>query len=1086
MRKRLLMLAGTFVLLANTVFAQTVQVSGKVTDERGDAASGVSVTEKNTRNGTTTNASGNFTLQVRTNATLVFSSIGYTTKEVAVGSSTTINVSLVVSTEAISEVVVTSYGIKREKKALGYAVATVDAKSLEQRSESDVVRLLNGKAPGVDILNSSGMSGSGTNIIIRGVSTITGSSTPLFIVDGVPFDASTNAQTSFVYGNTTSSRFLDLDPNNIESISVLKGLSATTLYGELGRNGVVLVTTKNGSSRKINNKTEVSVTQSVFVNKVSNLPDYQQLYGGGFDQSVGLAFFSNWGAAFTDPPIKVTHPYDRTALHVALPQFNRTPGANNDNIYEFKPYNSVERFFRSGIIQNTSVGIQSGTANSNFNASYSYTDDQGFVPGNNLYKNNFGLGGNVKLANGLTVGGTFNYATTDLKSPPTSTSFGSNPTVSSVYGNLIYTPIAVNLMGGPEDGDNYLPWENPLDKSSIYYRGNNDIQNPIWTVNNSFTGQKINRIYGNVRLGYAITSNLNISYRIGYDYYTDYNFFSQNKGGTVGADLIYRRGIHRTINGHNTIWDHSVLMDWNKKLNGGFRVNVDAGVNSQDRAYAQTGMRSTQQLVYGLFDHSNFIISENRTEAGGDPDYKSRQLALGAFAQGTLSYNDYVYLTLGGRNSWTSNLEKDNRSLFYPSSSLSFIPTSAFEAFKGSRMVNYLKIRGGYATSANFGSPYRTRPVLNISTNVFEDRVGTVLNSNSISNRLPNSKLKPELIGEIEVGVEGKFVNNRISLDLTFYRRLSEDQILDRDLDPSSGFTVQSINAGTVQNKGIELGLGGTVIRNKDWRWQLDANFTLNRSKVSHLPDDIKQIVVDGFSNEGLFAINGQPLGVIQGSYVQKIDPKTLQFSTEPLVGERLVSPGGDYVASSGIGIIGNPTPDFKLAGISTLEYKGFSFRMQWDWTQGGDMMAYTPGTLVGRGLTKDTDFDRLLPLILPGVQADGTPNTVQISASQAYFNNWSGFFGLGDLIVYDATNIRLREASVSYALPAEVLKKTPFGALSLTVSGQNLWYNAPNFPKYVNFDPETSSLGVSNVRGLEYLTGPTSRRIGASLRVTF
>jgi TonB-linked SusC/RagA family outer membrane protein len=1085
MRKRLLLLAGICFLLAQTVWAQTVEVSGRVTDDKGEPVAGASVTEKGTRNGTTTNAGGNFKIQVKSGATLVFSSVGFTTKEAAV-TGNTVNVSLATATETISEVVVTSYGIRREKKALGYAVATVDAKALEQRPESDVVRLLNGKAPGVDIGNTSGMSGSGTNIIIRGVSTITGSSTPLFVVDGVPFDASTNPQASFVYGNTTSSRFLDLDPNNIENISVLKGLSATTLYGELGRNGVILITTKTGTNKRTNNKMEVSVTQSVFMNKVANLPEYQQNYGGGFDQSVGLTFFSNWGAKFTDPPLKVSHPYDRTALHVAFPQFNQTAGAGNDIIYEFKPYNSVERFFRTGIIKTTSVGIQTGNQNSSFSASYSYTDDEGFTPGNQLFKNNFSVGGNVRLSNKMTVGGTFNYATTDYKSPPTSTSFGSNPSVSSVFGNLIYTPIAVNLMGGPEDGNNWLPWENPLDKSSVYYRGNNDIQNPRWTVKNGFTGQKINRIFGNMKFSYPIANNVNITYRVGYDYYSDFNFLSQNKGGTVGADLIYRRGIHRTVTGRNTIWDHSILVDWNTKLSPEWRLNVDAGANSQERQYAQDGQRSTQQLVYGLFDHSNFIVHDNFDEGGGDLDFKSQNLAIGVFAQGTLAYKEFAYLTLGGRNSWTSNLEQDNRSLFYPSASLSFLPTTAFEGLKGSKWVNYMKIRGGYSTSANFGFPYSTRPTLIISTNVFEDRVGTILNSNSISNRLANPDLKPELIGEIELGIEGKFIDNRVSLDLTFYRRLSEDQILDRDLDPSTGFTVTRINAGNVQNKGIELGLGITPVRTKDWRWQLDGNFTLNRSKVSHLPDDIKQIVVDGFSNEGLFAINGQPLGVIQANYIVKVDPKTGQPTGDPLNGARLVSPNGDYVASSEIGIIGDPTPDFKLSGISTLDFKGFSFRMQWDWTQGGDMLAYTPGTLVGRGLTKDTDFDRLLPLILPGVQADGSPNTVQISASQAYFNNYSGFFSLQDLIVYDATVIRLREASLSYSVPASVLKKTPFGSLSLTVSGQNLWYNAPNFPKYTNFDPEVSSLGVSNVRGLEYLAGPTSKRLGASLRVTF
>ncbi|MBM3415081.1 MAG: SusC/RagA family TonB-linked outer membrane protein [Bacteroidetes bacterium] len=1084
MKKRLLLFAALFFMLAQMVLAQTVEVSGKVTDENGDPIVGVSVSQKNSSIGTTTGPDGMFKIQVDKGSTLVFTSIGYGRREIP--SSNASSVVLSISSEAISEVVVTSFGIKREKKALGYAVATVDAKLLEQRPESDVVRLLNGKAPGVDIMNTSGISGSGTNIIIRGVSTITGSSTPLFVVDGVPFDASTNAQASFVYGNTTSSRFLDLDPNNIESISVLKGVSATVLYGEFGRNGVVLVTTKGGAGRRTKSKAEVTVTQSMFANRVSNLPDYQDTYGGGFDQSVGLVFFSNWGAAFRNPPQKVAHPYDRAALHVAFPEYNQIPGAGNDTIYEYKPYNSVERFFRTGLLSTTSVGVQSGGPNGSFSANYSYTYDKGFTPGNTLTKNNFSVGGNAKLTNKLDVGGVFNYVITDFKTPPTATSFGSNPSVSSVFGNLIYTPRAVNLMGGPEDGNNYLPWENPLDKSSVYFRGNNDIQNPRWTVANSFAGQKINRVFGHLRFGYQLLKSLNLTYRVGFDNYTDFNFLSQHKGGTVGADLIYRRGIHRTVTGQNNIWDHAFLLDWAKNLSSSWRLNVDAGLNSQERRYEQTGQRSTQQLVYGLFDHDNFIVHDNFDEEGGQIDFKVESFSLGAFAQATIAYNEFLYMTLGGRNSWTSNLERDNRTLFYPSISSSFIPTTAFESLRNSKMVNYLKIRAGYATSANFGRPYTTRPILNINTNVFEDRVGTVINSNSISNRLPNPDLKPELIGEIELGIEGKFINNLINLDLTFYRRLSEDQILDRSLDPSTGFTVQSINAGNVRNKGIELGLGVTAIRSKNWRWQLDGNFTLNRSLVSKLPDDIKQIVVDGFSDEGLFAINGQPLGVIQASYVVKVDPKNGQPTGDPLKGSRLVAPGGDYVASSQIGVIGNPIPDFKLAGISTLSYKGFSFRMQWDWTQGGDMLAYTPGTLIGRGLTRDTDFDRLLPLILPGVQADGTPNTVQISASQAYFNNYSGFFSLQDLITYDATVIRLREASLAYSVPAKALKKTPFGSLSLTISGQNLWYNAPNFPKHTNFDPEVTSLGVSNVRGLEYLAGPTSRRLGASLRVTF
>jgi TonB-linked SusC/RagA family outer membrane protein len=1071
MRKPVLVLAGFLLLFLQIALAQNVEVSGTVLDEKGNPIVGATVQERKTKQGTSTDEKGAFKISAPKGAVIDISFVGYENKSFVITEvSGPVRISMIPGqSSALNEVVVTALGIKREKKALGYAVASVGKKDLELRPESDVVRIMQGKAPGVDIMAASGMSGSGTNIIIRGVNTISGNSTPLFIVDGVPFDASTNEQASFVYGNTTSSRFLDLDPNNIESIDVLKGLSATTLYGELGRNGVVVVTTKNGSTKRTNKKLEVSLNQSLFWNNVANLPEYQYSYGGGFDQSLGLAFFSNWGAKFTDPPALVAHPYDRAALRGAFPEF---VGAK----YEYKPYyNSVKNFFRTGLISTTSVNAAGSSQNANFNINYTYNDDKGFTPGNQVIKNTFGMGGSARLANKLTVSGSFNYAITDFKTPPTSTSFGSNPSASSVFGNLIYTPVAINLMGSPADGNNYLPWENPVDKSSVYYRAGNDIQNPRWTVANAFAGQKINRVFGNLSAKYDILNNLSLTYRVGIDHYSDYNFLSQNKGGTVGGTQ-YQLGIHRTVNGYNTIWNHDLIANYNTTLSKDWRLNVDAGFQSQERIYEQNGMKSTQQLVYGLFNHNNFIVHENFSEGGNRLDFISRTQSVGLFAQATAAYKEYLFATIGGRNSWSSNLEKENRSIFYPSASVSFIPTSAFAGLKDSRTLNYLKVRAGYATSANFGSPYTTRNQLNISTNVFEDRTGTTINTNSIANRLANPNLKPELLSEVELGIEGKFFNNRMNLDFTVYNRISNDQILDRDLDPSTGFTVTSINAGSVRNRGIEIGAGYTVIRNKDWRWQIDGNFTLNRSLVSGLPDDIKQIVVDGFSNEGLFAINGQPLGVIQASYTKK-DPKT---------GERLVDGNGNYISSNEIGIIGNPIPDFKLTGISTLSWRSLSFRMQWDYTKGGDMLAYTPGTVVGRGLSKDTDFDRTLPFILPGVKQDGTPNDIMISASGAYFNNLSGFFGMQDLITYDATCIRLREASLSYVLPAEWIRNTPFGQVSINLAGQNLWYNAINFPKYVNFDPETSSLGVSNVRGLEYLSGPTSRRYGFSVRVTF
>jgi TonB-linked SusC/RagA family outer membrane protein len=1057
MRKILCLLAGMLLLSSSTLFAQQREVTGKVTDANGLPVNGASVRVKSSKTGTSAGADGSFKINVSPNATLIISGVGFETREVAVGTSTDLNVSLQLSSsQSLNEVVITALGIKREKKALGYSVSVVTKKDLELRPEGDIGRVLTGKAAGVNILNTSGISGSGTNITIRAVSTITGNSTPLFIVDGVPFDGGTNATTGFTFGNQTSSRFLDLDPNNIENVSILKGLSATTIYGELGRNGVILITTKNGAGARTNKKTEISVSQSYFTNTVANLPDYNTKYGGGFDLSNGVTFFSNWGGAFSDPPVLVNHPYGRAALNAAFPEFI---GAK----YEYRQYkNNVEDFFRTGTVSNTSINIGGSGANASYNGNFSYLDDKGFLPGNNLKKMTFGLGGTTKLANNFSLTGAANYVTTKVKSPPTSTSFGSSASNASAFGDVLYTPTSVDLQG--------LPWENPLDRSHVYYRANNGIQNPRWTLANSFTEDNVSRVFGNLQLKYEFTKKWNLTYRVGFDNYTEDQVYAQNKGGSYTPD-----GIYRTSSAKNTIWDQTLITNFEKQLSQDLKLNVDAGVNVRNDIFAQTGITSSKQLVYGLLSHANFIDKQSVGEDGGELEFKSELETVGAFAFTTFGYKEYLFLNLGGRESWTSTLEKSNRNIFYPSVNLAFIPTSTFAGLRDSRNINYLKFRVAYGTSAEFPNLYRTRPTLGISTKVFIDGAGTSINTNFIPTRLPNKDLKPALFKEYEFGTEGKFIDNRLNLDLSLYIRYTKNQILNRDLDPSTGYNVQTINAGNVKNQGIELSLGYTVIRNKNWQWKLDGLFTKNTSLVSGIPEDLKQIRTAGFTNLGTFAINGQPLGVIQGYAWERADN-----------GERIVGEGGDYLTASDISILGDPTPDFKLTGITSVSYKSVSFRVQMEYTKGGDFYSATSSVLLGRGVTRDTEFDRALPYILPGVKADKTPNDKQISATQAYFNNTVAGGAADEAGIYDGTNIRIREASLSYSLPAKLLQKSPFGSVSLSVSGNNLWYHAPNFPKYVNFDPETSGLGVSNGRGLEFFTGPSARRIGASLRVTF
>jgi TonB-linked SusC/RagA family outer membrane protein len=1061
MRKILFLWMSILMLTISGVYAQRREVTGKVTDATGNPVPGASIKVRGMKGGTSADANGIFKLNVPANSTLVVSGVGFQPQEIDVKNLETISISLRQAEAELSAVVVTALGIKREKKALGYDVSTVGQDQIELKPEGDIGRILSGKAPGLDIVNTSGLSGSGTNINIRGISTITGNSTPLFVVDGAPFDAGTNTQADFTYGTQTSSRFLDIDPNNIESVSILKGLAATTLYGEAGRNGVILITTKTGSTQKVRKKAEITVSQSYFETKAV-LPDYNTKYGGGFDLSVGIAYFSNWGGPFTNPPTLVPHPYDRTSLNDIFPQFK---GAT----YAYKYYNSVHEFFRTGNTNATNVNVAGTTGALNYNVNFGSTNDLGYIPGNGMTKNNFGMGGTAKLSDRFTITGSFNYVTTDVKSPPTSDSYGNTASETSVFGNVLFTPTAVDLM--------HLPWELPTDHSSIYYRSGNDILNPLWIIHNAFTEDNTNRFFGQMAVKFDIAKGLFAQYRLGIDNYTEFQEYAQNKGG-VAAN--YPTGIYRTDVGFNAIWDHTLILNYDKNFNSGISLSVQAGGNMNRTSYSQTGSTSSQQLVYGLLNHANFITQSPNSENGSLLNYDQKTLTVAGFAQAQIGYRDYLYVTLGGRNSWKSTVEEVNRSIFYPSAAASFIPTSLIEGLKNSNVLNYVKLRVGYSTSANFPTPYSTRPYLNILTRAFIPNGGSVVNTNSNSTLLPNPDLKPELLNEIEEGIEARLFNNRVNLDLTFYNRTANDQILLRSIDPSSGYTSEQINGGQVNNKGIELSLGYDVIKNKNWRWNITGLFARNVSLVSKIPTEIKYINTAGYSNFGTIAENGQPLGVILGSYFVK-DAKT---------GEKIVQPTtGDYTLSNDVGVIGNPNPKYKLTGITNLSYKAFSFSMQWEYTEGGDMFSSTADGLLGRGVTKDTEFDRGAPYILPGVDPNGQPNKVQITAAQAYFDNSvtnMGAIAPNQTGVFDATCIRLREASISYNITGKVLDKLPFGSISITFSGNNIWYYAPNFPKYVHFDPDASGLGVGNGRGMEFLSGPSARRFGASVRVTF
>ncbi len=1058
--RRLIIILLFQLIATEFIFGQNITVTGKLTDSTGVPVAGASVAVTGTKRGTTTNANGEFTIQAAANETLTISAVGY--DAVVVPPSANISLQLKRNSNVLNEVVVTAMGIRKEKKALGYAVSTVDKKVLEQRPDGDIGRLLTGKAPGVDVLASSGISGSGTNIQIRGANSITGTSDPLWVVDGTPINGSTNSQTTAIYGNQTSSRFMDIDPNNVESISVLKGLSATVLYGEIGKNGVILVTTKNGAGKRSNKKTEVTVAQSYFLTKPSSLPELQSTYGGGFSLTGGFAFFSNWGPAFTNPYTRLPHPYTQGVLAGSFPELA------GDTI-EFRPHDNYGAIFKNGHVINTSINVNAAVgANGSINANYGRLQDQGFLETNSVNRNTLGIGFNTRLQNKLTLNGTINYVINKFQSPSTSQAgpSGASNGGLGIFADVMYTPRANDL--------GTWPYQTP-DGASAYYRPNNDIPNPLWTMYNSINKQNTNRIFGNISMRYSILQNLDLMYRVGYDYYNEDHIYTLNRGGVSSSgELEFTRGMYRTVSANSRIWDHSLIGQYRTDLGQNFKLDFTGGLNSNQQLYDQKGVKSTDQLVYGLFDHSNFINHDSRAEDGSDMDFSTDQQSVGVYGQAGLSYLDYLYVNLGARNSWSSTLEKENRSKFYPSASVSFIPTSALSFLQNNRTFNYIKLRAGYATSASFPAPYQTRPSLVVSTNDFNTRAGVTVNTNTVSTVLANPDLKPELLKEYEVGLESRMINNRISIDLTLYYRKSSDQILVRPLDASTGFETTTINAGDLINKGIELALGFNVIKGREFNWQLDGNFAKNLSEVQNLPAEISEVQTGGlFSNVGNYAINGQPFGIIKGTYWQR-DTK----SGLPIVGQ-----DGYYIAATDTRVIGDPNVDYRLSVINTLSFKGFEFRMQWDYSKGGVIYANSVNTLLGRGLAKATDVDRTIPIILPGVKQDGTENDFQTSIDRAYFNT---YLGAAEQFLYDATYVRLRELSLSYVVPRDMLEKTPFGGIQFTISGQNLFHYAPNFPEGSNYDPESSSGGVGKTRGFEFMTGPQTRRMGATLKVTF
>ena len=610
------------------------------------------------------------------------------------------------------------------------------------------------------------------------------------------------------------------------------------------------------------------------------------------------------------------------------------------------------------------------------------------------------IGGNAKLSNKFTVSGAMNYAKTNFKSPPVAASYGSNVDGenASVFGNLFYTPRSVDLMG--------LPFQNPITGESVYYRQNNSIQHPLWTVANAGNTQVTNRIFGNAAITYALNDNININYQFGFDTYSENNSNYSNRGGKTGS-VANQSGVYETWNNTKTINNHRFTLNGNYDLSDDFDLNFTVGLDSRGDTYERSGVSSTGQQVFGVLRHFNFAVQD-------EIQLTENRNIIGAFAQADLGYKDLVFLTLASRTDWVSNLTRENRSITYPSASISFLPSKAIEFIQESDAINFLKVRAGYGTSANFPEEYPVSDnlildvqTINVVVPIDGDETQDVV-SNTTSRVLGNPNLKPERLDELEFGLEGSFFDNRINLDFSIYKRITKDLIVTRPLDPSTGFDFTETNIGEIENDGIEIDLTYDIIRNDGdgLNWSANFNWSTSEAIVTDLGLDTDIVTYAGFTNRGNAAVEGFSLGTMIGSAILR-----------DANGNFLVNGAGSYQVDNSFdfsddsnfsNIIGDANPDFTFNISNQISYKNFNLGFLFNWIQGGDMYSQTVQTLLGRGVVSQEGIDRANSFILPGVNSTGETNTVQINNSTYYFSNV--LYGPDEMGVYDATVFRLQE----------------------------------------------------------------------------
>ncbi|MEO6733446.1 MAG: SusC/RagA family TonB-linked outer membrane protein [Ferruginibacter sp.] len=1067
MRKHLLFFVPLF-FLAIFAEAQTKIITGKIQTTEGTPLTGSTIKVKGSAQGTQSTADGSFRITVPANAkSLVVSMVGFVQKEVDLGTETSLNVVLAKEERRLEEVVVTSFGIRRNDKALGYSVGKVDPASLLQKSEPDLLKSLQGKVAGVDIRSSQGTPGAATRIQIRGNSSFFGDNQPLIVVDGVPFSNDQVTTTSqSVGGSAYSSGISSLDPNDIASMSVLKGSSAAALYGSRASNGVLIITTKSGSAGRSKKGLEITYSSSASVEEIANLPKYQNDYGTGANFLFSPASNGSWGPAFS---ARDSVPNFAT-YQAAYPEL--FPASGNIKYRAFP--NNVKNLFNKGSVFENSIGINGGDDKNSVSLTASQLTQKGYVPNSSYNRANVGLGGATKLNIGLNVRGNLSYSRSTQKGG----AFGNNQTdgAAALFARSLF-------LGRNWDTD--LPYQDKAG-NNLTWNGGGQFDNPNWSARNNVTTSYEERIIAGIHADFNINKWIRVDYNLGN------NVSALNRREITEISSRAAEGLGRIVleNYRKQEIESNLLITFSPTIHKDFGVKLVAGNNINQRTTTRqiaTGNKFITRGIYTLGNTSQQIFGPivNGVPNPEFGDQYIRQRLTGVFGDLTLSYKNFAFVEVTGRNDWSSTLPKANRSYFYPSVSGSLIVTDALQV--KSNVLDFAKLRAGWAKVGRDALPYSLDNVFNLGANFLGQPTATA------SNGANDRDLKPEFSTEIEVGTQLSFFKRRIDIDFSWYNKNSTNLIAPISIPSSSGYAKFNTNYGKINNTGIEIDLTVRPIQTKNFSWSVHAAYTRNRNVVKELIEGVDRLQLRPlFNNFGPYLEAGKPFGFLRGEKVIR----------DSATGALLINPAtGGMIKANELDMIGDPNPNYKLGITNSVSYKGFFLSALFDMTVGGDLYSVTVPQILSRGVTLDTK-DRLSNWIIPGIYGDPSTgkailnggktisNTVAITSNDLYFspntNNGATFAGntAYEWNIYDATVYRLREVTIGYEFPKSWFKKLPIGSATISLSGRNLWYIAPDFPKYINFDPEVNSFGSTSVQGIELSAAPTTRRYGINLKV--